>query len=671
MTEVLQISVDQPHMARLSKSPKVALAELVWNAIDADAPEIRVSIEAGALGGLVRLVVKDTGIGIAPDDREQTFGRLGYSWKASNKTSPGGRAIHGSKGEGRFASFGLGDTVRWTSIADSTADGRVRFTITSTKSVSTQFEVSELTSAPDEQTGVTVEVSNLGAKAAAYLQGNVAHDLLSAFALQLDRYGIALYWNDEQLDVSALKKATTEYDLTVDGVDDPVALTIIEWNTSITRRLYLCDAEGITVHEQEPGIQAPGHQFTVYLKWKGFADPEVYLGSGEEGELEPTGLVQTVIDAAKDAMRKHFKALDEAKSAKLIKAWTEEGTYPYKELPKSRAEEAARGLFDILAVAAAPAIEAAQTADRKVSLGLIKAVVETDPTPAALRHIMTEVLNLPPKEVEELSEVIGKISLSAVVRASKQIVGRLEFLTGLEAIVNDRELKKHVLERRHLHKIVAGETWIFREEYALTANDNALLTALKEHIKILGRDDLAPEDTNEPVLDTDGKERIVDLMLSQVLETSRNRREHLVIELKRPSQSIGTEQLQQIKNYALALSGDTRFASVNTEWEFWIVGDEIEKAVQVELGQGGKEPTVASAYTEQEHSVTIRAVTWAQIIQDARHRLKFVAKQFDYDPAVESGLGYLRKEHGERLPSILLPAAVSDASVRNVAEAAE
>lgn len=657
MSEVLRISLDQPHMERLAKGPKTALAELVWNAIDADAGEIRVTVEAGALGGPFRLVVEDTGTGIAPDDRAQTFGRLGYSWKSTNKTSPAGRAIHGSKGEGRFASFGLGDLVKWTSVANSTADGRVRFTITSSKAQSTEFQVSDVQAAADAPTGVTVEVSNLGPKAVKYLEGTVAHDLLTTFALQLEQYGISVYFNDDRLDVNALKKAQTDLPLQVEGLDDPVTLTIIEWNTQIARRLYLCDAEGITLHERAPGIHAPGHQFTAYLRWKGFADQQSFLELDSDDGLEPPEPIPSIISAAQDAMREHFKALDEAKSAKLIKQWTEEGTYPYKELPKSRAEEAARGLFDIVAVAAASAVERAQTEDRKVSLGLIRAVVETDPTPAALRHVLTEVLNLPPQEVEELSEVIGKTSLTSVVRASKQIVGRLDFLIGLEEIVSDPELKKHVRERSQLHKIVASETWIFREEYALTANDNTLKTALQQHIGILGRDELVPDETVAPVLDSEGKERVVDLMLSGAIEQAKNVREHLVIELKRPTVSIGEEQLRQIKNYALALASDSRFAKVNTEWEFWIVGDKIDPVIEVELGQGNLPRDVASRYEKDGHFVTVRAVTWAQVIQNARHRLKFVGSQLDYDPTVEEGLAYLRKVHGERLPTVLMPAA--------------
>jgi hypothetical protein len=100
---------------------------------------------------------------------------------------------------------------------------------------------------------------------------------------------------------------------------------------------------------------------------------------------------------------------------------------------------------------------------------------------------------------------------------------------------------------------------------------------------------------------------------------------------------------------------DTRFKAVDTTWEFWIVGDEISDSIKYKLGQGNKSPDVSDQYDENGYRVTVRAVTWAQIIQNARHRLKFVKDQLGYDPTSESGMDYLRVKHGELLPSFALP----------------
>jgi len=235
------------------------------------------------------------------------------------------------------------------------------------------------------------------------------------------------------------------------------------------------------------------------------------------------------------------------------------------------------------------------------------------------------------------------------------VVGRLEFLTGLEEIVNDKSLKKSVTERKQLHRVLAEETWVFREEYALTADDNTLRTALKNHIEELGRAELAPEDLGNPVLDADGREVVVDMMLSRVIEQSRNHREHIVIELKRPSIPIGKREMEQIENYAQAVASDGRFASTGVNWEFWIVGDEIKDDVLHKFGQGNLPDDVFSDFEISGHRVTVRGVTWARIIQGARHRMKFVKDALGYDPTSEQSMVYLRAQHGERLPTIALP----------------
>ncbi|MGO1392690.1 hypothetical protein [Agrococcus casei] len=214
-------------------------------------------------------------------------------------------------------------------------------------------------------------------------------------------------------------------------------------------------------------------------------------------------------------------------------------------------------------------------------------------------------------------------------------------------------------------------SWVFREEYALTVDDNTLRTALRAHTHLLGRDDLAPSDLDAPVMDGDGRVVVVDMMLSRVIEQSRNHREHIVIELKRPSVSIGKEQLDQIENYAQTVAADTRFAAVDTTWEFWIVGDEIDSRIRHKFGQGNLPDDVYQDYVEAGHHVIIRAVTWARIIQDARHRMKFVKDALGYDPTSEASIEYLRERHGKLLPTVLMPApATMDTAERSRPSAA-
>lgn len=59
------------------------------------------------------------------------------------------------------------------------------------------------------------------------------------------------------------------------------------------------------------------------------------------------------------------------------------------------------------------------------------------------------------------------------------------------------------------------------------ADDESLTTLLKQHLQVLDRDELAPD---QPVLDEQGRARIVDLLLGRALRHNREKREHLVVE---------------------------------------------------------------------------------------------------------------------------------------------
>ena len=75
-------------------------------------------------------------------------------------------------------------------------------------------------------------------------------------------------------------------------------MTVIEWAMNVDRLLYLCDADGTPLQEVVPHIQAPGFDFTGYLRWAGFSEHLDLLLLAEMGspELEP------VMDKARERL---------------------------------------------------------------------------------------------------------------------------------------------------------------------------------------------------------------------------------------------------------------------------------------------------------------------------------------------------------------------------------
>lgn len=102
MAKRCKVEVRKDHLSKVATSTaKVALAELIWNSLDADAHNINVNFTIGVLG-TERVTVSDDGTGIPYKEAEHLFSSLGGSWKATQQKTKTGRFLHGKAGEGRF-----------------------------------------------------------------------------------------------------------------------------------------------------------------------------------------------------------------------------------------------------------------------------------------------------------------------------------------------------------------------------------------------------------------------------------------------------------------------------------------------------------------------------------------------------------------------------------------
>ena len=140
----------------------MAVAELIWNAVDADAEEVNVVLHDDDLGGLSSIEVTDNGHGIPYADAEKLFSSLGGSWKQANHYSrEKRRLLHGKEGRGRFRAFALGRVVDWNVCYDGT-DGLRSYKISMVKDHLKRVQVDdEASAAGGRHRGVIVIVSEL------------------------------------------------------------------------------------------------------------------------------------------------------------------------------------------------------------------------------------------------------------------------------------------------------------------------------------------------------------------------------------------------------------------------------------------------------------------------------------------------------------------------------
>jgi hypothetical protein len=93
------------------------------------------------------------------------------------------------------------------------------------------------------------------------------------------------------------------------------------------RRMYFCDGSGFPLDDTAPGIQASGFNFMAYLKSDHFAKLLA------ENRLEIANLdapTSKTLDAAKDAMRDHFRRRASERTAGLVEEWQRENVALHK-----------------------------------------------------------------------------------------------------------------------------------------------------------------------------------------------------------------------------------------------------------------------------------------------------------------------------------------------------
>lgn len=651
-----RVQVEPDHLSKLAgANPAQAVAELVWNALDADATRVDVNIELDDVA-MRAVLVSDNGHGFSPSDAETLFGRVGGSWKRHGaKSRSKGRLLHGKEGKGRFKALALGRVADWT-VRYREAGKLLQFRVSLLRDDIADVRVTEPTEVPASLgTGVDVRVSELDHNFRSLLTENAVRALSEVFAIYLTDYPEAsVFVEGERLDPSTMILDRKSFRL--DPIDDAeeaddgehqAELEVIEWRSAGERHFFLCGAAGFPFQRFTPRFHTPGHQFSAYLR-SSFIDRLQERGVLELADLSPT--LQGAVDASAEVIKAHFRSKDAEAARSEIERWKDEEVYPYRAEPASSVEQAERQVFEIVALKVnkhLPDFAAQSRKSRAFQLRMLRQAIEKGPD--ELQHILNEVLELPPAAQREFSKLLEEASLANVISASRMVADRLKFVRGLEAVLFEVDSRRVLKERSQLHRMIAdGNTWIFGEAFNLTVDDSSLTEVLRKHRKLIGDDTVI----DAPVKRIDGKKGIVDLMLSRAVPQNRSEeREHLVVELKRPSVKIGADELTQVKRYAFTIAEDERFAPLNTRWSFWVLSNDLDSFAKHE--RKTQNNPRGRVFISEDGNVQIWVKTWAEVIAECKARLRFVEEHLKANVDRENALSYLQQTHAKYLAGVI------------------
>lgn len=647
-----RVQVERDHLDKLATArPIQALSELVWNSLDADATRVDIEIDTDEVA-MRAVTVRDNGHGIPHSDVETLFGKLGGSWKRHGARSKAkGRNLHGKEGKGRLKALALGRSAVWS--VRYLQDGKLMsYTISLLRDDLVDVRVTEpIEAEPALGTGVEVRITELDRTYRSLEPRRSVQALSEVFALYLTDYSEAgVYVESEKLDPSSqiAERRTLDLEPIVAGdKEHAVQVELIEWKAASERWFFLCGPEGFPFLRTTPRFHTPGYQFSAYLR-SSYVDVLQEAGVLELSEMDPA--LQEACDAAAELIKAHFRDKEVESSKTEIEQWKTEEIYPYRSEPQTSVAKAERKVFDIVALNVnrlLPEFSQQSAKSRAFQLRMLRQAIERGPD--ELQHILTEVLDLPERAQREMSKLLEEADLANVISASRLVSDRLKFVHGLEALLFDADSRKHLKERSQLHRMIAeNNTWLFGEEFSLTVDDKSLTEVLRQHQKAIGSNTVIDDG---PVKRIDGKKGIVDLMLSRAVPQSRaEEREHLVVELKRPSVKVGAEEIMQAKKYAFSISEDERFRHVKTRWSFWVISNELDSFARHETRQ--KDAPPGRVHLSEHGNVEVWVKSWAEVLNGCKARLQFVQNHLQANVDRESSLRYLKKTYDKYLSGV-------------------
>lgn len=648
------VEVQTDFLEKITRAKPVhALAEFIWNSLDADASKVAVTFDRNELDAMTKIVVRDDGTGMRYEKAAEMFRSLGGSWKRTRATTEAGRLLHGQDGRGRFKAFALGNVAEWDVTYEKTSKQLFTFTITISASNMKEVIISDEKKAPArKRRGVTLTIFDIQKDFRSLTSEGGFQELTEVFALYLADYkNVTISVDGTRLDplrLIASQESVNLNDVVYEGESYPVRLDIIEWRSTTNRALYLCNEKRFPLMEAERRFHVGSFQFSAYLT-SALISKLQQEGTLELAEMNP--IVVAMADEAQDAIKAYFRSRAAQEARSVVQEWKEEQVYPYEGEAISRVEKVERQVFDIVAVNVAhylPDFTTAQPKNKALHLRLLRQAIEK--SPEELQFILEEILKLPKRKQEELAGLLRDVSLSAIISAAKIVADRLKFLTGLEAILFDNDSKKRLKERSQLHRIIAQNCWVFGEEYNLSVDDQSLTEVLRRHRDLIGETAVI----DEPVKHISKARGIVDLVFSRTIRRYKAQDlTHLVVELKAPKVKIDRDEITQVEEYAISVMKDQRFKRGNPTWVFWVISDDYGPYAEYRIkNSDGK--------IHEAENVSIWVKTWGQVLDDNRARLQFFQERLEYEADKGASLEFLQERYSQFLQGVLVEEPIEE-----------
>ncbi|MGU9812472.1 ATP-binding protein [Pseudomonas sp. LF052] len=559
--------------------PWQALAELVWNGLDAGATTVHIDIESTEIGGTVAVTILDNGIGINIDKPDENFRRFNDSLKKDSFDS------HGSQGRGRLAFHKICHSATWFTRFEG-HDARILVLSSNLSAVDGR------TIQQDEQhvllsnfkSGTCVTLTNF--------EKNLPTDsfLIKEFSKEFGPHLVLM--PEKTITINGIKilpQSHTKTSLAIKINSAIFDIDLVQWDEKPGTEksyLYFISSKLKTIYKQYSSLNKKRDYYTSVFIKSSFLERYV---KEDDSLSEPFSSFLTsedfrlLIRDLNAFLRHCYAEFLVGKAQEQIDAFEKAGDFPtYEGLDHS---ESTWRLSHVKEIVKAVLIRepklfvGGNKTQRRLIIRLLDRLSVSNEN-SGIFDVLESVLNLDAAAMTQLASQLKKTKLDNIIQTIELLQHRESAVSQLKEIMNVHY--KDVLETPDLQKVIESNTWLFGPAYEILGAEEDTFTNtaknLRSKIKNIG--EVTVEDLASDV-EIEGANRQVDLLLirKKLQLDARGRKffRCVIVEIKRPGVSLNNKHLQQLDEYASILSHYPEFNSDLTRFELILVGRNISK----------------------------------------------------------------------------------------------
>lgn len=402
-------------------TPRQAVAEYIWNGLDAGADTIHLNYSCNELGTIESLVISDNGKGIDMDQLGAKFNPFYDSEKALPYSAPKHTSLmHGKNGVGRLTFFTFAHTARWQTVYmrnGQPAAGSIHIAISGLNTYQTEHLPADAGAA----TGTTVSFQPVKLSQEE-METLVIPYLMAEFCwfLELQKEkGVRILINGLPLDQTEnIEDSEEDMEIFYEKTDTLFRVRFIQWKNPLHKELskyYFVNDSKEEVYKDYTTLNKKCDEFyhSVYIQSNFFNDfdfksTEDQLQADIFGKAKSSPEYKYLIKTVNEYLRAKRKPYLRVYATKLIEQYEREAILPVfkteeeERLKKPRIEKVLMALYE-----AQPRLFSNMNLEQKRMMVRMIALMLDSNKKQSLFALVDSIIDMEPEERKEMSELMA------------------------------------------------------------------------------------------------------------------------------------------------------------------------------------------------------------------------------------------------------------------------